>query len=306
MENNKELNFWQQLQYSALNSLRVFFSFLGFSFVKYTGNFLGFVMWILLKKRRRLASINVQRRLSKSRKDARKIAYNSFKHSARSFLEITLAKSFSFQPRRTKLRIAEPELLKNLLEYKDSIVIATAHQGAWELLAALLGDLDEPPRPRMIVVRQYPNPVVHKFIASCRESHGASMIGHKMVAAHVIRALKNKGVVAFLVDHRALAHEAIQIDFLSKETSVNMGPAILALRGGAIVLPVFLLREEDGYVLHIQPPLDTKSLEGTREEKVKKIAEFYTQAVEKVIIEYPEQWFWMHNRWKDFKYYKSK
>ncbi len=300
MKKTDELSLLQNIQYYSLVGLSKFFAFLGFSFSKHLGNFLGFLMWHLLKRRRRLATVNIKKRLGKTQKEAEKIAYKSFKHSARSFIEITLVKSFSFQPLRTEIRIAEPELLKDLQECERPIVAATAHQGAWELMAALVGDLYESPRPRMIVVRKYPNPVVHKFISRCRESHGAAMVGHKMAAMHVIRALKNKGIVAFLVDHRALAHEAVNINFLDKKTAVNMGPAILALRGNALVLPIFLVRDKQGYVLHIQPPLDTTTLEGTREEKVEKISEFYTQAVEKVIRQYPEQWFWMHNRWKDF------
>jgi KDO2-lipid IV(A) lauroyltransferase len=52
------------------------------------------------------------------------------------------------------------------------------------------------------------------------------------------------------------------------------------------------------YVFRLQKPLDTAELTGTREENVRATAEFYTRAIESFIIETPEQWFWMHERWK--------
>lgn len=293
------LSLIEKFQYALLLIVKSFFSLCGYSFNRHVGNALGRLMWLVLKNRRRLAISNISQHLNLSKEEATELAYKAFKHNARSFLEITLIESFSFHPTRTTIRIAEPGLFKYLQECTRPIVAATAHLGAWELMAALVGDLYEAPRPRIIVVRQYPNKAVQNFISQCRESHNATMVGNKMVAAHVIRALKNKGIVAFLVDHKARIHEALPINFLNAKAPVNMGPALLALRGEAIVLPIFLLREGNGYVMHIQEPLDTTELVGTREEKVTQIAEFYTKSVEKIIKQYPEQWFWMHNRWKN-------
>ncbi len=299
MTHSNDLNFYQRVQYILLVSMGKFFAFLGFSFAKYFGNFIGFLLWHLLVRRRNIAISNIHRRLNYSKKDARKIAYASFKNSARSFIEITLVKSFSLNPIRTQLKITEPELFKKMKDLDSSYILATAHMGAWEFMSAVMADLHLGTRPLLIVARKYPNPAVQKFIAKNRESHGATMLGHKMIAPAVLKALKRKGGVGFLVDHRALPHEAIQLSFLGRQTAVNMGPALLALRGNAVVVPSFILRDKEGYVLHFQDFLDTRELEGTREEKIEIIAEFYTAAVEKVIRKYPEQWFWMHNRWKD-------
>ena len=77
-----------------------------------------------------------------------------------------------------------------------------------------------------------------------------------------------------------------------------MGPALLAVRAKALIWPVALMREGGNYVFHLQEPLDTTTLEGTRDEQVKTAAAFYTQAIENFVRECPEQWFWMHDRWK--------
>lgn len=197
-----------------------------------------------------------------------------------------------------RLRIESPELMEKLRSCDRPIVAATAHFGSWELLASMLGQLYEAPRPRMVVVRRYHDEAVQTFIASCREATGADMVGHRNAAMSVIRALHHKGIVAFLVDHNTSPAEAEFLPFLDEVAAVNMGPALLAVRAKALIWPVALVRDGKDYVFRMQEPLDTTLLEGSRDEQVKQAAAFYTQAIERFIRENPEQWFWMHNRWK--------
>ena len=119
------------------------------------------------------------------------------------------------------------------------------------------------------------------------------MVGHRTVVAAVLRALRKNGIVAFLVDHNAPRSEALFLPFMGEETAVNMGPALLAVRAEALIWPVCLMREGNGYVFHLQEPLDTATLKGSREEKVLAAATFYTKAVEKAVQRAPEQWFWI-------------
>ena len=70
------------------------------------------------------------------------------------------------------------------------------------------------------------------------------------------------------------------------------------MRAKALIWPIFLLRKDGKYVLFMDDPLDTATLEGDTDEKIEAAARFYTEAVAKMIRRAPEQWFWMHNRWK--------
>ena len=290
------MNLRHRIQFSLLSGCASLLSRLGFSGLSRLGNGFGRLMWHALPVRRKLATDNIIRHLNLSEPEAHATARASFCHNARSFMEIMLTDRFGLSSPR--LRIAEPELFQEILACERPIVAATAHLGAWELLASMLGELHEEPRPRVVVVRRYPNPAVQAFISSRREARGATMAGHRTVAATVLRALRKKGIVAFLVDHNAPRSEALFLPFLGEEAAVNMGPALLAVRAEALIWPVFLLREGDDYVLHLQPPLDTAALTGNRAQKVSAAASFYTEAVEKAVRLMPEQWFWMHNRWK--------
>ncbi len=299
--NHSPFTLWEELQYFMLKYTAKFIAFLGFTSVKYLGRFFGFLVWHLVPKRRQLAIRNIEISLNIPFEEAEKIAKLSFEHNFRSFIELALVPVFSFDTTRTKFTIAEPELLEEMMTSTRPMVASTGHIGAWELLAGLTGEIYKD-KPRIIVVRQYPNRAIQQFITDSRESHGASMVSHKYLAQHVIRTLKQNGLAAFLVDHHAYGDEALKIPFFGRTANVNMGPALLALRAKALVFPLFIVRDgkdKNAYILHLQKPLDTATLSpNTREEKVKQIALFYTQASEKIIKQYPEQWFWMHNRWK--------
>ncbi|WP_298067844.1 lysophospholipid acyltransferase family protein [uncultured Mailhella sp.] len=286
----------ESLRYRLLTVAGALLRPLGFQGTALMGTALGDAIWHFIPSRRTLAVDSIKKHLNVENDEAERIAHESFRQNGRSFLEILLTGKFGLDS--PKLRIAQPELMERLCACKRPIVATTAHFGSWELLASMLGQLYAPPRPRMVVVRRYGDAAVQRFIACCREATGADMVGHRNAAAPVIRALHKNGIVAFLVDHNALAAEARFIPFLDETAAVNAGPAILALRAKALVWPVVLAREGRNYVFLQRPPLDTATLTGGIEENVHTVAQFYTQAVESFIREHPEQWFWMHERWK--------
>lgn len=291
------MTFKDKVRFHGFRFMAALLRLSGFSGVKRLGNAVGGLIWRFVPSRRELAVTSIMRHLGKSRQEAERIARESFCHNGRSFLEIALTGKFGMDS--PNLRVEPQELFEELKNCQRPIVAATAHFGSWELLASLLGQVYEAPRPRMVVVRRYPDEVVQNFIASCREATGAEMVGHRQAAMSVIRALHKKGIVAFLVDHNTHRKgEAEFLPFLNEEAAVNVGPALLAVRGKALVWPVVLLRDGEDYVFRLQKPLDTEELTGTREENILAAAKFYTEATEKFILEAPEQWFWMHDRWK--------
>ena len=286
----------QKIVFQLLKAFGAVVRCTGFSGVTSMGNAMGRLIWRFVPSRREMAIESIMKHLGKSRAEAERIALESFCHNGRSFLEIVLTRSFGLDS--ANLRFDPPELFEELKNCQRPIVAATAHFGSWELLASLLGQIYEKPRPRMVVVRRYATPAVQEFIASCREATGAEMVGHRQAAMGVIRALHKNGIVAFLVDHNTMRHEAEFLPFLGEEAAVNAGPALLAVRGKALVWPVVLVRDGKDYVFRLQKPLDTTELTGTREENILETAKFYTKATENFIHKAPEQWFWMHERWK--------
>ena len=259
----------QKIQYGSLYALGATIRFLGSRFTYSIADGLAFITWHILRKRQKLTIHSIAEHLHIGYYDAKIIAYKSFQSTFRSFSEIGLTKDFGLELTGKKLFIADEKLWKRFQECERPIVAATGHYGSWELLASLLGEVFPEERPRMVVVRKYPNPAVQQFIANQREAKGASMIGHRAVATSVLRALRKNGLVAFLIDHKSHSHESYTIPFFDDNARVNIGPALLAIRAEALIWPIFLERLENGYMLHLQEPLDTKELQGTSEQKIK-------------------------------------
>ncbi|MDL2209549.1 lysophospholipid acyltransferase family protein [Desulfovibrio sp. OttesenSCG-928-O18] len=254
---------------------------------------LGFIMWTFLFRRRKATIERVRLHLDLPHDEAVRMAKASFYDTARSFMEIFLNDRFSMD----YVRVETPELLEKMMAPGQSGVLATAHFGSWELMGTLISQTAH--RPTMTVARKQKDPVVSDLIKELRGESKLIAVDHREASGPTLECMRNQGIVGFLADHNTSRREAIFLPFFNDIAAVNMGPAMLAVRAKAIVYPVFLRR--DGmkeYTLRMHEPLDTTVLEGPLSDRVRQVAEFYTKAIEAQVREAPEQWLWMHNRWK--------
>jgi KDO2-lipid IV(A) lauroyltransferase len=255
----------------------------------------GNLYWLLARQRRAFAIASVMRHLGKNQTEAADIARRSMQSAAQSFLEMVFTKDFRLE-NNSRLRINS--VFRKMLAEDRPVVAVTGHIGAWELMAGILGQL-RTGRPALVVVRNQKSPVFNAFLHQMRSRGNGASIGHRNASAAVMKALRQGGTACFLVDHNTLRQEAIFLPFLGETAAVNIGPALLALRGKSVVYPVFLFRAQNGiYELAATEPLDATALRGSIPERTRRIAEFYTEAVEQAVREHPEQWLWAHKRWK--------
>ena len=271
---------------------------LNFDSAARVGTMAGNLLWHTLPGRRRVAVTQVSERLDLPLDEARTIAKASFQHTGRSFFEVFLTKKVDWRFLRERVSYAQPELFEAMLADPAPVVLSVAHLGAWELLAGLM-NLRGRPRAMAVVVREGKDKAMNWMLKRQRQRSGGVVIGHRNAAMPVLRVLRKGGFCGFLVDHNTMRREAVFLPFLGKTAAVNAGPALLALRAGAAVWPMFMLRAPGNYyVMEMLPPLRTSDLQGEQEQKIRDIASFYTGAVESMVRRYPEQWLWMHKRWK--------
>ncbi len=139
-----------QIAYKLLCLASDAVSGLGFPLVGGLGSNLGALMWHALPGRRKLAVDNIVTHLGLDPRYARQIAKQSFSQSGRSFAELLLTRRFGLE--YPSLRFSRPELWQALLETRRPAVAASAHFGAWELMASILGQMHWPTRNRAIAV----------------------------------------------------------------------------------------------------------------------------------------------------------
>jgi len=225
-----------------------------------------------------------------SREERARIVDGVFRSIARMLV------TFSRFPRLTKDNIHEwiryegYEHFEHALERGKGVLFATAHLGNWELSAfahALMS------APMGVVVRPLDNPRIDKLVESRRAASGNRLIEKRDFARSILQALKNNEAVGILIDQNAGLDNGVFIDFFGVPACAVVGFAKLAAHSGAAVIPGFALwsEEERKYILRFYPPLPLTG-DATLDTQI-----LHAQ-LEGVIRKYPDQWLWIHRRWK--------
>ena len=196
--------------------------------------------------------------------------------------------------------------LKSLFHPVDTAVVPegggfllTAHIGNWEAMGALFSLLSG--GKLAVVAKPMKNKRVDALINQIREYWGVRVIPTGKGTA-VLRELKRGNYVGILLDQRPKVKEGVLTTFLGRKTYTNKGLALLSLKTGKPVIPAFCFLEGEKYRIAVYEPIypNGKSIEELTQE--------YTSAIERAVLEHPEQWFWFHRRWKnspEFKEWKS-
>ncbi len=187
----------------------------------------------------------------------------------------------------------EYEGLEHYLSAKNSgkgVLVATAHFGNWELSAFAHAFLTE---PMNVMIRPLDNPHVDALVEERRALSGNKLISKRDGARSVLRALKGNQAVGILIDQNTTPQEGVFVEFFGKQACAGTAFVKLALHSGAAVVPGFALWNEaqKKYVLRFYPPIP---LSGNVERDTQAIHSFFEQAIR----EHPEQWMWIHRRWK--------
>jgi KDO2-lipid IV(A) lauroyltransferase len=170
------------------------------------------------------------------------------------------------------------------------VLFATGHLGNWELSSfahALMA------RPMSIVVRPLDNPLLDEWLTQRRASSGNVVLGREQFVRPLLRALRNNEAVGILADQNVTAAEGVFVDFFGRKACVDPGFARLAAKSGAAVIPGFAVwsESEARYVLKFYPLLEMTGDARADTQAVQ-------SALERAIREYPDQWLWIHRRWK--------
>ncbi len=170
------------------------------------------------------------------------------------------------------------------------VLFATAHLGNWELSAFAHALLAE---PLHIVVRPLDNPWIDTLVARRRTHSGNGLIEKTDAARAILRALRQGEAVGVLIDQNSSESEGVFVDFFGVKACANAAFARIAAHSGAAVVPGFALWDERQrrYTLRFYPEVEISGDAASDTQRLQTI-------LENVIREYPDQWLWIHRRWK--------
>jgi Kdo2-lipid IVA lauroyltransferase/acyltransferase len=209
---------------------------------------------------------------------------------------------FSQFPKYTRQNIERVVILDGFENFDvarrrgKGVLFLTGHMSAWELAPfahALYG------YPLHFLVRPIGNRRVDALIESYRCRSGNRPIEKNRSARAILKVLGEAGTVGILADHNTIPEESVFVDFFGILASTTSGLARLALRTDAAVVPGFLSWDEGRrkYRLRFQPAVEL-SRTGDEEADVLENTARFTRVIEDYVRAYPDQWLWVHKRWK--------
>ena len=181
-------------------------------------------------------------------------------------------------------------------EKGKGVLVLTGHLGAWELSSfyhSLMG------YPMSLVIRRLDNPLVDDFVNRIRCLHGNRVIHKDDFARGLLTSMQRGETVGILMDTNMTPPQGVFVPFFGVDACTASGLARVALHSGAAVLPGFLIWEatEERYVLRFGDELPLiRTGEGTKD--IVENTALFTATIESYVRRYPEQWLWVHRRWK--------
>lgn len=210
----------------------------------------------------------------------------------------------------SQLPRATPERLRELIDYDQGglahlreaekngrgIIFLTGHIGAWEMLSFGWSALEY---PISFLVRPIDNARVESMIDAIRTRFGNRAIDKKSAARQALRVLREGGTLGILSDLNSQPNEGVFVPFFGKLACTTAGIATLALKTDAVVIPTCAVwnNERRRYFFHGDPPIELVRT-GDHQKDVELNTARFAAAIERMVRLYPEQWLWIHKRWK--------
>lgn len=258
------------------------------------GRYLGDFFWLLVPKwRKEMAIGNIQASLAVERWQARAIARASTVRFGEMILDVFAFPRLTADNIRPLVRMEGREHLEQALRYDRGVILATAHTGNWELLGAALAFSGF---PIIGVAQKQINAAMDRLINEYRTMTGMQ-IAYKTGVRDMIRCLGEGKIVGLLMDQNA-GHDGVFVDFFGRKASTPIGPAALARLKDAPIVPVFITQRNDGTHVAIVHPIQWVEKTDQRDQDIFSALQRLTTLIEQHIRQHPEEWFWLHNRWK--------
>jgi KDO2-lipid IV(A) lauroyltransferase len=260
---------------------------------------LGRCAYLILPKYRNIAITNLQTAFGreKSRREIRRIARGVFVNLARSACEVINFPKINERNIDRFVRIEGIERVDRSFAAGKGTIILASHFGNWELLGMTFR------------VKRYPGVTIGRkiyfykyddFLNRLRKSHDVNVIYRDDSPRKMLKTLKDNRILGIVADQDVDSVDGVFVDFFGIPAYTPIGPAVLAKASGAMMIPCFVIRRRRGHVLKIEEPVKLVDT-GDKEADLVTNTQRWSDVVESYIRRYPEQWVWMHKRWKTKK-----
>lgn len=255
------------------------------------------ILYLLLGRLRHVGELNLELAMPElPRRERRRILRNLFRNLGWQLVEFCRMPRYTTENTRSWIRTEGLEHYLAAERGGKGVLILTGHLGAWELSSfyhSLMG------HPMGIVIRRLDNKLLDEYVNHIRCLRGNRVLHKDDFARGLLTAMHAGEAVGILMDTNMTPPQGVFVHFFGIEACTASGLARVALRTGAAVVPGFLVWEERErrYVLHFGPELSFNTT-GDTESDILTATQQCNDVLEAWIRRYPDQWLWIHRRWK--------
>jgi KDO2-lipid IV(A) lauroyltransferase len=199
-----------------------------------------------------------------------------------------------------QISVQGTENLDNALSCGKGIMAVSAHLGNFSLIGVKMLSAGY---PFTMLVKESKYPGIARVARAIQKKQGGHYIYTEpwpKALRHITSSLRNNEIVCLLADENKRHSETV-VEFFGHPAPTAIGPAMLSLRTGALIVPIFIVRHADlSHTIFIEPHL-TPVLTGNISEDIFTITTAYTHVIENYVRKYPDQWFWVNRRWRKGK-----
>lgn len=285
------------VSYYLLKAISAIVCLLPRGFTEVLGLGLGNFAWLVIpRKRKVLAHDQIVACLGVTDEDAERIAKASVVRFGPMLFEVLRFPVIKKNP-QAYVRIEGLEKLQQGMAEGRGAVIASAHSGNWELMG---GAFAMAGIPLVGVAMKQKSSGSDRFINEYRTLIGMH-ITYKTGVREMFDMLKKGWAIGLIMDQDTNRHDGLVLDFFGQPTNCTPGAASMARFQDVPIFTSFMHRDAQGrHTLFVEGPFHVEKTKDKRED-VRQMTQFLTHEIEKHVRRYPEEWFWLHDRWKSIR-----
>ena len=231
----------------------------------------------------------------KSEHAIQQIMRNSFRNVGTALFELMLVPRLDAEMFKDIIRLANPEIIQEAYAKGKGVVLLTAHFGNWEFIAQSIPVWTG--IPILVIVKSQANRYIDQKINASRMKFGNVAVPMESAIREVLKALQ-EGKAVGLVGDQTAAKESIWVPFFGRQVPTYEGPAMFCLKTRAPLIMGFPVRESDGRYSVRFEEVEFDDLKTYAKENILELTKRHVAVTEEIIRKCPEQWMWMHKRWK--------
>lgn len=285
-----------KIEYIAFISFSCLFRIFGLDISRKMAPLLAFIFFYFIPIRKKVVLENLKIAFPENDyKSNKNLAFNIYSSFAITLVEIMCLPFLDKNKLIESVDCVNPELIVQKHKEGKGVILLSSHFGNWEFIAISVAIQIQ--IPFSVVVKPLRNPLVYERMNKARTKFGNEVVPLGISIRKTYQTLKEKKVVAMVADQRG-PREGVKVDFFGRKVSIYTGPAALALKTGAPIICGIPIRMENYKYKSLLVEIPVDNLPDNDEDKILEISQRYTSYLEGVIREHPEQWLWMHKRWK--------